>query len=123
MTTREMFSTKSISRQAARLAKKANTNNLETTLDSGVWPCDDPGAQSVKLRVPVSAPPPKPGVLVAEADLRPNEIQDLADVIGDIVSVAAGYDLTFHLRSCTWMEERYARLSSCTGIFLPVICS
>lgn len=27
------------------------------------------------------------------------------------------------LRSCTWMEERYARLSSCSGISLPVICS
>ena len=27
------------------------------------------------------------------------------------------------LRSCTWMEERYARLSSLLGISLPVICS
>ena len=42
--------------------------------------------------------PPKPGVRVAEADLRPNEIQDLADVIGELTAAAAGNDLKFHLR-------------------------
>ncbi len=69
---------------------------LETTLDSGTWPCEYPGAQAVKLRIPnkdttstmvdIQTSPiysTKPGVRVAEADLRPNEIQDLADVIGD----------------------------------------
>lgn len=84
---------------------------LETTLDSGVWPCEYPGAQSVKLRVPSKdtaptpvVPPPmpvqplKPGVRVAEADLRPSEIQDLADVIGELTAAAAGNELKFHLR-------------------------
>jgi hypothetical protein len=84
---------------------------LETTLDSGNWPCEYPGAQSVKLRVAskdtVPAPaipapphmqPPKPGVRVAEADLRPSEIQDLADVIGELTSAAVGNDLKLHLR-------------------------
>jgi hypothetical protein len=84
---------------------------LETTLDSNAWPCEYPGAQSVKLRVPSKdatptpvvpppAPvqPPKPGVRVAEADLRPNEIQDLADVIGELTAAAAGTELKFHLR-------------------------
>jgi len=84
---------------------------LETTLDSGSWPCEYPGAQTVRLRVsskdttpvpvvplPLPVQPPKPSVRVAEADLRPNEIQDLADVIGELTAAAAGNDLKFHLR-------------------------
>ena len=84
---------------------------LETTMDSGGWPCEYPGAQSVKLRVPskdttptpvVPTPTPvqspRPGVRVAEADLRPNEIQDLAEVIGDLTGAAVGSELNFHLR-------------------------
>ncbi len=47
---------------------------------------------------PPPPPPPKPGVRVAEADLRPNEIQDLADVIGELTAAAVGYELKFHLR-------------------------
>jgi DNA-directed RNA polymerase subunit L len=50
--------------------------------------------------VPLPPPlqPPKLGVRVAEADLRPNEIQDLADEIGDLTTAAVGNDLKFHLR-------------------------
>jgi transcriptional regulator with XRE-family HTH domain len=79
---------------------------LERTSDSGGWPCDFAGAGNVKLRVPSEEPPPqvaerlvaKPGVLVAEADLRPNEIQDLADQVADIAKAAVGLDLKFRLR-------------------------
>jgi hypothetical protein len=76
---------------------------VETTVDSGPWPCEYPGAQAVKLRIaeftPPPPPPPRPpGVLVAEAELKPHEIQDLADALGDIVSTAAGYDLIFNIR-------------------------
>ncbi len=76
---------------------------VETTVDSGPWPCEYPGAQAVKLSIAEAPPqpppiPPKPGVYVAESELKPHEIQDLADILGDIVSAAAGYDLTFHLR-------------------------
>ncbi|MBI4642080.1 MAG: hypothetical protein HY731_15440, partial [Candidatus Tectomicrobia bacterium] len=78
---------------------------LEPTLDSGPWPCDYTGAQNVKLHVPTKEPPhvaeaplPEPGVLVAEADLRLNEIQDLADQVADIIKAAVGLDLKFHLR-------------------------
>jgi hypothetical protein len=35
---------------------------------------------------------------VAAAELRPSEIQDLADVIGELLSAAVGYDLGFYLR-------------------------
>lgn len=81
---------------------------LEKSIDSGPWPCDLSGAQNVKLRVPagkVEPPPgpplppsPKPGIRVAEAEIRPNEIQDLADVVGDLVKAAVGYNLVFRLR-------------------------
>jgi hypothetical protein len=50
------------------------------------------------VTLPSPALPPKPGVRVAEADLRPNEIQDLADVIGELTSAAVGSNLKFHLR-------------------------
>lgn len=80
---------------------------LEPTLDSGPWPCDYAGAKTVKLRVPAeqtAAPPldrlPEPnlGVMVAEAELRPNEIKVLADQIGAIIKAADGLDLKFHIR-------------------------
>jgi hypothetical protein len=81
---------------------------LRRTLDSGPWPCDYAGAQAVKLQLPsepepghlrLPAPPkPVPGVLEAEAELRSNQIQDLADQIADIGQAAVGYDLRFRLR-------------------------
>jgi hypothetical protein len=78
---------------------------LETTLDSASWPVDYPAAQTIKLRVPVNAPtpplppPPTPeGVLIAEADLRPNEIQNLADALGDLGNAAEGHDIKYHVR-------------------------
>jgi hypothetical protein len=78
---------------------------LETTIDSAPWPVDYPAAQTVKLRIPVNAPPlppplpPKPeGVYVAEADMRPNEIQNLADALGDLGNAAAGHDVKYHIK-------------------------
>lgn len=41
---------------------------------------------------------PVNNVLVTEADLQPNQIQDLADAIADIKNAAAGIDLKFRLR-------------------------
>ncbi|MBI3795502.1 MAG: ATP-binding protein [Deltaproteobacteria bacterium] len=79
---------------------------LERTPDSGGWPCDFAGVGNVKLRIPSEELLPKvaerlvakPGVLVAEADLRPNEIQDLADQVAAIAKAAVGLDLKFRLR-------------------------
>lgn len=81
--------------------------SLERTLDSGNWPCDYAGAHNVKLRLPVEKPvpppisplqPPLPGILTAETALRPNQIQDLADVVGELGTAAAGCGLEFHMR-------------------------
>lgn len=79
---------------------------LERALDSEPWPCDYAGASVVKLRVPrqeeirpvVVPSVPRPGVLAAEADLRPAQIQDLAEQVAEITKTAAGFDLKFRLR-------------------------
>jgi hypothetical protein len=81
---------------------------IERTSDSGSWPCDYAGAQAIKLQVPqepareyshLPTPPPlAPGVLVAEAELRLNELQDLADSIANIRQAALGFDLKFRMR-------------------------
>lgn len=81
---------------------------LEKTIDSGPWPCDFGSARQVKLRVPagevVPPPPPPPplppkqGFKVAQAELRPHQIQDLAEIIGELVNAAAGYELVFRLQ-------------------------
>ncbi len=79
---------------------------LERTIDSGFWPCDYAGAQTVKLRVPQGATPPPPpppsppppGQMVAEADLEPRQIQDLADQMPAITKAAVGLGLKIHVR-------------------------
>ncbi len=81
---------------------------IELTDDSASWPCDIAGAQHVVLRVPAGRglgegegkpfePKPK-GLLIAEAVLEANGIQDLADQIPDVTKAAVGNDLKFNLR-------------------------
>ena len=107
---------------AVALSKKAGTNlpwatvqevidgairarMVEPTMDSAAWPCDFVGAQNVKLRVPAGPQKPievpftlRPNVLVAEAELRPSEVQDLADNIAEIRKAAEPLDLKFRVR-------------------------
>jgi hypothetical protein len=77
---------------------------LERTVDSKPWPCDYGDAQWIKVRVPKDMPPPPPpppppdGEWVAEADLQPSQIQDLAEGMGDLLKAAAGSEIRFHLR-------------------------
>jgi hypothetical protein len=106
---------------AVALSRKANQNlpwttvrqaldgairarSLETTLDSTPWPCEFAAAQNVKLRVATASPRPiempfalKPDVLVAEAELRPSEIQDLAEQLPEIRKAAGSANLKFRL--------------------------
>ena len=81
------------------------TRILERTEDSGAWPSDYSNSKNVRLRHPLDVPPlrrppppPKPGVLVARAELRSSQIQDLADQISDITLAAAGLDLKFNIQ-------------------------
>jgi hypothetical protein len=78
---------------------------LETALDSGPWPCELSGAAIVKLRVPAGKPEPppppppvQPGVRVGEAELKPNEVQDLAEVVGDLKAASVGLSLKLSFR-------------------------
>jgi Protein of unknown function (DUF499) len=80
---------------------------LERTDDYGSWPSDYAGAAKVKLK-PRSGPPPPPpspgpppppaGLLVASSYLKPGEIQDLADQIGELGNAAIGYDMKILVR-------------------------
>ena len=90
-----------------RMVKEAldgafNTRYLERTVDSHAWPCDYGGAQYVKVRAPKDQPPPPPlppsGAHIANAELSPSQIQDLAETIGDVINAAAGHDITFMLK-------------------------
>ncbi|MGH9689648.1 MAG: hypothetical protein ACRD4C_00840, partial [Candidatus Acidiferrales bacterium] len=81
---------------------------LETTLGSGPWPCEFSGSGAAKLRIPAGkpelppppppTPTPQPGVRVGEAELKLNEIQDLADVVGDLKSAVVGLNLKVTVR-------------------------
>jgi hypothetical protein len=76
---------------------KARFTELEKT--SGPWPCDLPGAQSVRMRAARGGVPPRPeertgGVSygpyrIAEAELEPAEVQDLGDLVPKLLEVKA----------------------------------
>lgn len=80
---------------------------VELGVESGSWPCGVASAQHVVLQVPAqpaggaAVPPaaPRPqGILVAEATLPPNGIQDLADVVPELLKAAVGHELKFGIR-------------------------
>jgi hypothetical protein len=82
-----------------------NSHYLVRTVDSAPWPCDYGGAQWIKVQIAKEAPPPPPppppppsGTLVAEGDLQPGQIQDLADSMGELLKAAEGNELRFRLR-------------------------
>ena len=81
---------------------------LELSDSNILWPCDITGAQNVILQIPAGKEIPKDGekpatdkpqgVLVAEAILEANGIQDLADQIPEITKAAVGNELKFNVR-------------------------
>jgi len=80
---------------------------VELDADSSPWPCELAGAQNVRLKMPSGGPPkpkPKPvvrpGVFAAEAELEPNQIQDLGDLIPELLKIKAKANLNmkFHVR-------------------------
>jgi hypothetical protein len=79
---------------------------LERTADSGPWPCPLSGAAAVKLQrpqnVPVSVTPPpvvpKPGTFTAETELQSQELQELAEVVGDMLKAAVPNTLKLNVR-------------------------
>ena len=84
---------------------------IEKTTDSGPWPCDISGVIQVKFVVPgkktvITQPREQlpPGVHVATAYLKPNQIQDLADQIGEIGTTAVGHDLKVGADRTGWED-------------------
>jgi hypothetical protein len=88
----------------------ASLNARFTELDgtSGDWPCEYPAAQSIKLKV-ASAPTGRQGVggigpvvpskcLVAQAELEPSQIQDLADIIPSLLELKARFNTPLKFR-------------------------
>lgn len=72
---------------------------LEFATDSGLWPCDWPGAGNIRLQVPKGVIPPlPPEPKCAEAELEPSELQDVVDGLGDVLKAGAGLNLRFVLR-------------------------
>jgi len=76
---------------------------LERPADSGPWPCEIDAARNAKFRLPSEKPivvPPvvvKPGIRRSEAELSVAQIQDLADVVGDVKQAAVGHEIAFRL--------------------------
>lgn len=84
---------------------------IQRSEDSGQWPSDYSTAQNIKLALPLEAPSAHVspvsslrGNFAAEAYLRPNEVQDFADRISEIVKTAAGMDLKF--RMCVELHSK-----------------
>jgi hypothetical protein len=63
---------------------------------SGAWPCDAGSAQLAEFRIPAARPPgprPESPGFRAHATLEVNELQDLADKIGDVLGAGAGLQI------------------------------
>ena len=77
---------------------------VERAEDSGPWPCDWPGAQLIKLRLPAQRPEREPEVhegtrrYVAEAQLATGEVQNLAEEIANVVAATVGYEVKLSVR-------------------------
>jgi len=92
---------------------------MKPTVDSGEWPTDRSGADKVKIQLPSeedtssgsSSGEPIPsgdygsGVKHTAGDLEVDEIQNLADEVGELVSAAAGYGIRFHVRVDAGTDE------------------
>lgn len=82
------------------------TRFIERATGSGPWPCDFSSAGLVRFTVATTQPAPatrsadpvKPGTRVAQAELKHTQVQDLAEVMGDLLKAKAGCELRFHVR-------------------------
>ncbi|MFN7672451.1 MAG: DUF499 domain-containing protein [Planctomycetota bacterium] len=82
------------------------TRYLERVGATGTWPCDYSGAAAARFKVAAAQPAPtpkpsdtpKPGTRAAQAELKHNQVQDLADAMGDLLKAKASYELRFHVR-------------------------
>ncbi|MFN8779367.1 MAG: hypothetical protein ACK5ZI_08330, partial [bacterium] len=93
-------------RDAIESAFRARVFERDTS--SASWPCDFGGAGQLRIRLIASGgpepkpepqrPPVSPNTRFGESELKPDQIQDLADAMPELRRVTAGYDLKFQLR-------------------------
>jgi hypothetical protein len=89
---------------------------IERLEASAPWPTDYSRASDVKLRLATERPRPEPPARVPtlppgttashEAILRPDQIQDLAELVPDLIKMTAGYELGFGLRVVVKGKDR-----------------
>lgn len=91
---------------------------MEPSVDSREWPTDRSGADHVKIQTPskekdsgggTKETPPRDGygsgVKQTSGELEVDEIQNLADEVGELVSAAAGYGIQFNVSIEAGTEE------------------
>ncbi len=101
---------------------------LERTADSGPWPCPLSGAGAVRLQrpqnvpMPPPPPPPKPGTFTAQSDLQSQELQELAEHIGEVLKAAVPNTLKLSVRIELGGEPKAseARLKAINAIMAKV---
>jgi len=72
---------------------------IETAPDSITWPCELSEAKGLKLQLcKTTPPPPTERPLSAIAELRPDQIQDFAEKLGEIKRLTAGIDVKFKIQ-------------------------
>jgi hypothetical protein len=79
---------------------------IELAANSGPWPCEMAAASTVILRQPAptistsrdTAGAKPRGVYTSSAEIQPNELQDLVEILDDIVKAAVGIPLRFQLQ-------------------------
>ncbi len=89
------------------IERAVRSRELEFAEDCGPWPCEYEGAKAVKITRPSAPPKQKPldmkpsarvGEKAAEAELDTGQIQDLADMVGELKKAAAGHEIRFSFR-------------------------
>lgn len=71
---------------------------LDRSQESGPWPCDLGGAESVIVRRCAHTRPKFQAKAVAEATLTILELQDLCDVAAELIKICANHELVFRVR-------------------------
>jgi hypothetical protein len=93
------------------LQPRSSARAIEVTVDSSQWPCDFAAAQNVKFKIPTTPSTKdeflRPDVLVAEAELKPSEIQDLADNLAEIRKATGEAELRFRLKLSSMGAAKY----------------
>ncbi|MFW6456710.1 MAG: DUF499 domain-containing protein [Planctomycetota bacterium] len=107
------------------LRNAVRARELELTDDSASLPCEFEEAGSIKVKKATEGgggtpPPPARGTKTARAELRPFQIQDLADVVGELKELTVGHGLNVEVQidvedADDLSEEKLEKLNKILG--------